>query len=354
MVYNKNNELLQKDSSEFTYDDNGNTISKTVADSVTNYSYDIDNRLLSVEEDGVVVGSYYYDPFGRRLWKDVNGTKTYFHYADEGLVAEADGLGAVVKSYGYVPNSTWTTDPLFMTEGGKYYFYQNDHLGTPQKLTSVTGAVVWSSTYEAFGKASVTTDSTLTNNLRFAGQYYDDETGLHYNWNRHYNPVLGRYVTPDPIGLNGGINFYSYVHDNPIRFIDPKGLDVIAYCTYTTAGEVLGGGGLQCTLKETLCLKGKRREAQYTGFFGGATFGAPAGRVKFSMTFSTADDVRSLAGKASIVAHGAAFPWGKTWGKTCLGNHCSIGSSSQVGIDLSADFFQGYGFVHNIKEKCCD
>ena len=223
-VYNKNNELLQKDTSEFTYDENGNTISKTVAGSTTNYQYDIDNRLLSVEEDGSAVASYYYDPFGRRLWKDVDGTKTYFHYADEGLVAEADGTGAVTKTYGYVPNSTWTTDPLFMGEGGEYYFYQNDHLGTPQKMTSVTGAVVWSAVYDAFGGAVVDDGSTVINNLRFAGQFFDVETGLHYNWHRYYSQELGRYVSADPIGFDGGINMFSYAQNNPINFADPSGL----------------------------------------------------------------------------------------------------------------------------------
>ena len=223
-VYNKNNELLQKDTSEFAYDDNGNTVTKTVVGSVTNYQYDIDNRLVAVDEDGAAVGSYYYDPFGRRLWKDVNGSKTYFHYADEGLVAEADGDGSVTKTYGYVPNSTWTTDPLFMTEGGEYYFYQNDHLGTPQKMTSVTGAVVWSAVYDSFGLATVDPGSTVVNPLRFAGQHYDEETGLHYNWNRFYSPELGRYITADPIGFNGGINLYSYVKANPVIAVDPRGL----------------------------------------------------------------------------------------------------------------------------------
>lgn len=76
----------------------------------------------------------------------VSGTaqRTYFVYSDEGLVAEDDGSGVELRSYGYRPDSTWTTDPLFLKQGNEYYFYQNDHLGTPQKLTGMTGAVVWS------------------------------------------------------------------------------------------------------------------------------------------------------------------------------------------------------------------
>jgi len=148
---------------------------------VTEYVYNIEDRLVEVWESGSLTASYYYDPFGRRLWKDVGGVRTYFFYADEGLVAEADSSDVITKTYGYKPGSTWTTDPLFMTESGKYYFYHNDHLGTPQKMTAVNGAVVWAALYSAFGEAQVLPSSIVENNLRFAGQYFDQESGLHYN-----------------------------------------------------------------------------------------------------------------------------------------------------------------------------
>jgi RHS repeat-associated protein len=60
--------------------------------------------------------------------------------------------------------------------------------------------------------------------FRFPGQYYDTETGLHYNYYRTYNPGIGRYITPDPIGLEGGINLFTYVRSNPVTFADPLGL----------------------------------------------------------------------------------------------------------------------------------
>jgi RHS repeat-associated protein len=89
------------------------------------------------------------------------------------------------------------------------YFYHNDHLGTPQKLTDSTGTVVWSADYKPFGEATVDqTVSTITNNLRFPGQYYDAETGLHYNYFRDYDPAIGKYKQADPIGLAGGSNLY--------------------------------------------------------------------------------------------------------------------------------------------------
>ena len=236
-AYNDNNELLsspgttgQPDQAIFEYDANGNTVKKTVGSVVTSYVYNLEDRLTQIWNGEVSTGSltaeYYYDPFGRRLWKEVSGVRTYFHYADEGLTAEMDSAGTITKTYGYKPGSTWTTDPLFMKVGTEYYFYHTDHLGTPQKMTGTNGAVVWSAKYSSFGEATVEI-GTVENNLRFPGQYYDGESGLHYNWHRYYDPINGRYLRVDPIGFTGGINFYFYTENNPINSIDPWGLVVI-------------------------------------------------------------------------------------------------------------------------------
>ncbi|NNF97896.1 MAG: hypothetical protein HKM93_00820 [Desulfobacteraceae bacterium] len=154
----------------------------------------------------------------------MGGLKTHFHYADEGLIGEYDAAGTEIKTYGYKPGSTWTTDPLFMKVGGEYYFYHNDHLGTPQKITAVNGSVVWSAVYTAFGKATVDPSSTVVSNLRFAGQYFDEETGLHYNYQRYHDPGVGRYLRVDPIGFIGGINIYLYARNNPTTMFDMNGL----------------------------------------------------------------------------------------------------------------------------------
>ena len=189
--HNANNELLVYGDVEYVYDANGNMVQKKLGDVAVNYIYNAENRLIRVEDEltGFVIAEYYYDPFGRRLWKEVNGTRTYFFYSDKGLTAEYDASGTELKRYGYQPDSTWTTDPLFLKQNSEYYFYQNDHLGTPQKLIAQNGAVVWSASYEVFGKAHVEIE-TVTNNLRFPGQYYDAETGLHYHWFRYYEPTI--------------------------------------------------------------------------------------------------------------------------------------------------------------------
>ncbi|MFZ0613876.1 MAG: RHS repeat-associated core domain-containing protein, partial [Desulfobacterales bacterium] len=223
--YNSNNELQGYDGVTFLYDENGNTIEKNVNGTITRYFYNIEDRLVRVESgSGALIASYYYDPFGRRLWKEVDGIRTYFVYSDEGLIGEYDSSGLQIRSYGYKPGSTWTTDPLFMKVEAQYYFYQNDHLKTPQKMIGVNGAGVWSGRYNSFGKADIETGSSITNNLRFAGQYYDSETGLHYNYHRYYDSKLGRYLRQDPIGFEGGINMYTYAQNNPMSLIDPLGL----------------------------------------------------------------------------------------------------------------------------------
>ncbi|HEY9199455.1 MAG TPA: RHS repeat-associated core domain-containing protein [Gammaproteobacteria bacterium] len=112
---------------------------------------------------------------------------------------------------------------------GKLYYIHTDHLGTPKALTDEAGMKVWSATHDPFGLASVNDDpdgngQKVAFNLRFPGQYYDAETGLHYNYFRTYDPGTGRYLESDPIGLDGGLNMYAYASSNPIMRVDPAGL----------------------------------------------------------------------------------------------------------------------------------
>jgi RHS repeat-associated protein len=107
-------------------------------------------------------------------------------------------------------------------------FYQCDHLGTPQELTDCEGKVAWSAQYKAWGQAKEAISEAahkagLCNPIRFQGQYFDDETGLHYNRYRYYDPYSGRFLSKDPIGLTGGFNVHSYAQ-NPTEWVDPLGL----------------------------------------------------------------------------------------------------------------------------------
>lgn len=137
------------------------------------------------------------------------------------MIGEYDSTGTEIKTYGWAPGSQWSSDPLYLKVGGVYYWYRNDHLGTPQKITTTSGAVVWSAVYDSFGNCQIGTE-TITNNLRGAGQYFDAETGLYYNYHRYYDPTIGRYLRTDPFGQ--GLNLYAYCFNNPHSWIDPLGL----------------------------------------------------------------------------------------------------------------------------------
>ncbi|MDM0110637.1 RHS repeat-associated core domain-containing protein [Variovorax sp. J22R133] len=108
------------------------------------------------------------------------------------------------------------------------HYYQCDHLGTPMELTDSEGKLAWEANYKAWGEARITISEAarkagIRNQIRFQGQYLDDETGLHYNRFRYYDPQAGRFVSKDPIGLQGGINLLQYA-PSPIGWIDPFGL----------------------------------------------------------------------------------------------------------------------------------
>lgn len=224
--YDNRDRLTQRDKLTYSYDENG---SQTQITHATNgvektFIYNLENRLTEVKDgSNNTIASYQYDPFGRRIAKTVNGNTTYYFYAQEGLVAEMDNAGNITTSYGYQPDSSWGTDPLYIKQGSQFGYYHNDHLGTPQQIATASGQIIWSARYDAFGEATIG-QQTITNNLRFPGQYYDGETGLHYNNQRFYDPSTGRYITSDPIGLAGGVNSYVYAYSNPLSFVDPLGL----------------------------------------------------------------------------------------------------------------------------------
>jgi RHS repeat-associated protein len=207
----------------YGYDANGNI---TSANNRT-YIYDLSNRLIRVEDNAVTSAEYVYNANNQRIKKIVQGATRIFHYDISGhLIAETSGTRQTLAEYIYVGNQLLA----MIRPGEAAYYYHNDHLGTPQILTDEAGTVSWKAVYTPFGEADILVE-TIENPFRFPGQYYDQETGLHYNWNRYYDPKTGRYLSPDPIGLEGGINLFVYVVNNPINFADPPGLtDRYTYC----------------------------------------------------------------------------------------------------------------------------
>ena len=149
------------------------------------------------------------------------GNFTFDTTSTVSLSDKANGyvIADALRVVGTVTNSTQST----------LSYVHSDHLGTPRVITDENNTTLWSWHSDPFGKTAVNEDVdgdgvNFEFNLRFAGQYYDAETGLHYNYFRDYDPSTGRYVQSDPIGLAGGLNTYGYVGGNPLSYIDPYGL----------------------------------------------------------------------------------------------------------------------------------
>jgi RHS repeat-associated protein len=205
---------------DFGYDANANITSKTG----WTYIYDLSNQLIIVLSGGNQVAEYTYNGAGQRIKKVTQTETRIFHYDLLGhLIAETNQSGQMLAEYIYIGDQLLSV----IKPGESVYYYHNDHLGTPQVLTNNSQTIAWKAVYTPFGEA-VPSIQTVENPFRFPGQYHDQETGLHYNYFRYYNPQTGRYVTPDPIGLEGGINLFAYAKNNPAKFIDPYGRIAIA------------------------------------------------------------------------------------------------------------------------------
>lgn len=194
-------------------------------------AYGPDGTLRRALRGGAEAGRYAYDPLGRRLSKAASGKTTYFLHGPGGeLLAELDAAGAPEAEHAWLDGQ-----PLAVVRGGRAYHVHPDPLGTPRLVTDAAGAAVWRWGGGPFGDGPAEADpdgdgAAFEYNLRFPGQYYDAETGLHYNMARYYDPSIGRYLESDPVGLEGGINTYAYAENNPVNRIDPTGLTSIAAC----------------------------------------------------------------------------------------------------------------------------
>lgn len=179
-------------------------------------------QLDSVYAAGTGMVRFRYDGLGRRIRKEVNGQAIEYVYSGEQIALEVDGAtGAKRASYTYLPG---VDQPLSMTRGTSSYLYVRDRQGTVRGLLDgATRALVSRYDYDPWGLPQGGT-GTVENPFRYNGRELDAETGLYFNRARYYDPQLGRFISPDPIGLDGGINLYAYVGNDPVNQRDPSGL----------------------------------------------------------------------------------------------------------------------------------
>ncbi|WP_427454465.1 RHS repeat domain-containing protein [Litorimonas sp. WD9-15] len=168
------------------------------------------------------MADYGYDVNQHRVSKTLaDGSIIHYHYDEQGrMMAETDGLtGATIRDYIWFGLSPVAVDSA---ADGLHYIH-TDHLGRPAFVTDPSGTSVWDGGITTPFGYSLGVVGTFTQKLMFPGQYRDEETGYDQNWNRTYDPELGRYLQSDPIGLAGGLNRYAYVGGNPVSYIDPTG-----------------------------------------------------------------------------------------------------------------------------------
>ncbi|MFA0809928.1 RHS repeat-associated core domain-containing protein [Microbulbifer epialgicus] len=236
----KGNRLAFRGDTHYRYDIHGNRIAELRGKGQklqTRYHYNSRQQLVRVEKLKVEKGTeqfqkaihYQYDPLGRRIGKATNTEQTNFLWDGDTLLKETNTDNQTkqdlnTRTYYFEPN---TFKPVALKESQQdkeqVYHYHLDHLGTPDTLTNEEGEVVWSVAYKSYGNIALAQENQIEQPIRFQGQYFDEETGLHYNRFRYYDPQVGEFTQQDPIGLLGGANNYRYV-PNPLGWIDPFGL----------------------------------------------------------------------------------------------------------------------------------
>ena len=210
-------------STVYGYDANGNLISATEGGQTTYYDYDFENRLVRVRIPTETI-TYTYDAFGlRNARSDAQGTVQYLRDGAHVAIEESTTHETVVRyAWGNVLDEV-----IRMERSGSSYYYAQDAMLSISDLLNASGHPIEHYQYRVFGEPLAT--STLGNPWLFTGVAYDLKTGLQYNRFRYYSPTLGRFITPDPINITGGLNLYSYALNIPTSLSDPDGRGIFLF-----------------------------------------------------------------------------------------------------------------------------
>jgi len=283
-TYDSSNHLTSRPGVTYTYDNNGNTATKVDSKGTTTYAWDYENRLTSVTlpgSGGTV--TFKYDPFGRRVQKVAPAGTTNYLYDGANVIEEVDATGTVLARYS---QGAGVDQPLDVFTSGATKYYDADGLGSITSLADISGSLTDTYTTDTFGKTTTSTGTTR-NPFRYTARDLDSETGLMYYRARYYDPLVGRFISEDPVRLIAGINFYRYVSNKPVKFIDPSGLGqkgaTVGAVIGTVAGGILGaiGGAGAGATAGTLALPGG---GTVIGGLGGGTKGALIGAATGAVT----------------------------------------------------------------------
>ncbi|MCF6324630.1 MAG: hypothetical protein L3J89_09955 [Gammaproteobacteria bacterium] len=223
-TYDDQDRLLSLGTTDYTYTDNGELISKADATSSTSYLYDVLGNLMQVTLPDNSTVAYIVDGQNRRVGKQIDNTLTQgFLYQDQlNPIAELDGSGATVSRFVYASKFNV---PDYMVNAGNTYRIVSDVLGSPRLIVNIAdGSIVQRMDYDVWGNVTLDTNPGFQP-FGFAGGIYDQHTQLTRFGARDYDAQTGRWTSKDPIRFEGGdTNLYGYVSNDPVNFIDPFGL----------------------------------------------------------------------------------------------------------------------------------
>jgi len=217
-TYDAANKMLTAGNSTFTYDDAGNTLTETNGSIVTTYTWDYLNRLTQWSKTGQTTQSYVYNADGMRVRKTPSGgTATNFMLDGREVIEEI--VGSSITSYAgpkLISKISGTTRTIFHADG----------IGSTRVTSDGSQAAQVATIYDSYGNLLQDYPSSASPSFGYAGQarYLTDSTGLQYLKARYYDCTIGRFISRDPIGYQGGLNLYEYASSNPVHRVDPDGL----------------------------------------------------------------------------------------------------------------------------------
>ncbi len=235
-IVGPNNQILSDGTFNYAYDNEGNMVRKTeiATGNITEYTWDHRNRLVRVTErsaGGIILkeSNYTYDVFDRRIAKSVDwdgagpqpAERTLFIYDRVNTWADFNEAGDLIARYLYGNKIDELLARLWPGEGTSWYL--TDHLGTVRDLVNALGQLVNHIDFDSFGRILAQTNALFSDRFLFTGREFDSTTGLYFFRARYIDAILGRFITQDPIGLEGDLNLYRYVINSPLNLTDPSG-----------------------------------------------------------------------------------------------------------------------------------
>jgi RHS repeat-associated protein len=320
-AYDALNRLTKTSRDTYRYDANGNLTKRISRQETAAYKYDMDGILTQVElPQGTY--RYAYDAFGNRIARSGTDEEKRYLYDREDVLADFSGDGALKRLYVHGPG---IDDVAGLIEGNASFAVHADALGSVLALTDSEQHVVSRYDYTAFGEVTPVKERIAMPFL-FTGARHDRETGFHYLRSRAYDPRIGRFISPDVIGIAGGINLYRYVGNNPVNLTDPSGEAIIVSALLLVAAVSVVGAGVGA-------IGAKLR--------GGSVKAGAAGGAASAFIFTGAVTLAAIGGAAApalALVGAVAGGIGSMWGSIIEQNYTGKGRIDPTEVFMASAF----------------